>query len=128
MKKTIAIYIQNRLLLSGIAHAIEAKKDLTKIEIIPDIESCLSSCRQSKADMLLAELRDYQPLTLENWLSKAKEIKVNLPRCKIVLLVDEENFPQSAEEAKKAFKNEEIDMFFYSTSGLNYLVDAITSL
>ncbi len=126
--KTIAVYIQNKLLSSGITHAIAAKKPNITIEMIPEIESCLSVCRSSNADVLLAELRDYSPLCLDSWLQRVDKIKQAVPMCKIVLVVDEESFPQSASVANLAFKNEEIDMFLYSSSGLNYLVDIISNL
>ncbi len=126
--KTIAVYIQNKLLSSGIIHAIATKKPEIAIEEISEIESCLSVCRGSNANALLAELRDYSPLSLDDWLRRVKEVKEVLPRCKIVLLVDEESFPRSAAIANYAFKNEEIDLFLYSSSGLNYLVDIIANL
>ncbi len=126
--KTIAVYIQNKLLLSGVVHAITTRNTKVTIETIPDLESCLSVCRSSKADILLAELRDYSPLSLDDWRDRVAQIKEFLPLCKIALIVDEETFPQSATVANRAFKNEEIDMFLYSSSGLNYLVDVITNL
>ncbi len=126
--KTIAVYIQNKLLCSGITHAIAARNQTNKIEIISNVESCLSVCRSSNADVLLAEVRDYYPLALEDWLKRVKKIKDALPDCKSVLIVDEENFPKSAATANIAFKNDEIDMFLYSSSGLNFLVDVITNI
>ncbi len=126
--KTIAVYIQNKLLSSGIAHAITARNKENKIEIIPNIESCLSVCRSNNVDVLLAELRDYYPLALDDWLTRVEKIKDAVPTCKIVLIVDEENFPESAKIANSAFKNDEIDMFLYSSSGLNFLVDVITNI
>ncbi len=126
--KTIAVYIQNKLLSSGITHAITAMNNKNKIEIISDVESCLDVCKRSNANILLAELRDYYPLTLDNWLTRVEKIKNAVPLCKIVLIVDEENFPKSAAIANSAFKNDEIDMFLYSSSGLNFLVDVITNI
>ncbi len=126
--ETIAVYIQNKLLSSGITHAIYVKKPKIKIETIPDVESCLTVCKNSNANILLAELRDYYPLALDDWLNRVDEIKHASSACKIVLIVDEENFPQSAKGANSAFKNDEIDMFLYSSSGLNYLVDVITNI
>ncbi len=126
--KTIAVYIQNKLLLSGITHAITAKNLENKIEIISNVDSCLSVCRSSNADVLLAELRDYHPLTVDDWLARVEKIKTVVPGCKIVLIVDEENFPNSARIANSAFKNDEIDMFLYSSSGLNFLVDIIINI
>ncbi len=126
--KTIAVYIQNKLLSSGITHAIVERNPKINIEIIPGIESCLSVCRSNNADVLLAELRDYFPLTLDDWLTRVEKIKEAVPTCKTVLIVDEESFPKSASVANSAFKNDEIDMFLYSSSGLNYLVDMVSSL
>ncbi len=125
---TIAVYVQNKLLLSGIISALAAKKPTTAIEIVPEIGSCVSVCRSSSANVFLAELRDYSPLSLDNWLARAEKIKHAVPMCKIVLVVDEESFPESASFASLAFKNEQIDMFLYSSSGLNYLVDIVLSL
>ncbi len=126
--KTIAVYIQNKLLLSGIAHAITVKSPKNTVEIISSIDSCLSVCRSSNADVLLAELRDYYPLAVDDWLTRVEKIKSVVPSCKIVLIVDEENFPNSAKFANSAFKNDEIDMFLYSSSGLNFLVDIILNI
>ncbi len=126
--KTIAVYIQNKLLSSGITHAITARNPKTIIEMIPVVENCLSVCRSCNADVLLAELRDYSPLSLDDWLRRVEKIKDVVPACKIVLIVDEENFPKSAAIANSAFKNDEIDMFLYSSSGLNFLVDVITNI
>ncbi len=126
--RTIAVYIQNKLLSSGITHAIAERNPGIKIEIISGIESCLSVCRSSNADVLLAELRDYFPLALDDWLTRVEQIKGIVPTCKTVLIVDEESFPNSASVANLAFKNDEIDMFLYSTSGLNYLVDMVSSI
>ncbi len=126
--KTIAVYIQNKLLSSGITHAITNKNPNISVEVIPGVESCLAVCRSSKADVLLAELRDYYPLTLKDWINRVEKIKETIPHCKIVLVVDEENFPKSAAVANRAFKNEQIDLFLYSSSGLNYLVDIVTSV
>ncbi len=126
--KTIAVYIQNRLLSSGITHAIAAKNKNAKIEIIPGVENCISVCRSCNANVFLAELRDYFPLTLDDWLLRVEQIKQSVPKCKIVLIVDEESFPKSANVANSAFKNAEIDMFLYSSSGLNYLVDMVLNL
>ncbi len=126
--KTIAIYIQNKLLSSGITYAITARNNKNRIEEIPNIESCLAVCRSSNANVLLAELRDYYPLALDDWLTRVNDIKAAVPTCKIVLIVDEENFPKSAAVANSAFKNDEIDMFLYSSSGLNFLVDVILNI
>ncbi len=126
--KTIAVYIQNKLLSSGITHAIAARSQQNKIEIISNVESCLSVCRSSNADVLLAELRDYEPLALDNWLARIEKIKEAVPLCKMVLIVDEENFPKSAAIANSAFKNDEIDLFLYSSSGLNFLADVVTNI
>ncbi len=126
--KTIAVYIQNKLLSSGIIHAITARNQKIAIEIIPDIESCLSVCRSGSVDILLAELRDYAPLSLDDWRDRVEQIKEFLPSCKIALIVDEETFPESATIVNRAFRNEEIDMFLYSSSGLNYLVDMVSNL
>ncbi len=126
--RTVAVYIQNKLLLSGITHAIAARNPTSIIEVVPSIESCLSACRSSNADVLLAELRDYYPLALDDWLTRVEKIKEVVPGCKIVMIVDEENFPNSASVASSAFKNDEIDMFLYSSSGLNYLVDVVANL
>ncbi len=126
--KTIAVYIQNKLLSSGVTHAIAERHPGINIEIISGVESCLSVCRGSNADVLLAELRDYFPLALDDWLSRVERIKEIIPMCKIVLIVDEESFPNSASVVNSAFKNEEIDMFLYSSSGLNYLVDIVSSI
>ncbi len=126
--QTIAVYIQNKLLSSGISHAVAIKKPKISIETIPNVESCFSVCKNSNANVLIAELRDYYPLSLDDWLNRVDEIKHAVSSCKIILIVDEENFPQAAKGANSAFKNDEIDMFLYSSSGLNYLVDVIINI
>ena len=55
-------------------------------------------------------------------------MRETLPRCKIAMIVDDENYPDTAEAVKKEKANGKIDAFFYASSGLAYLVDAIESL
>ncbi len=126
--KTVVAYIQNRLLSSGLKHAIVFSDHKSTVTLAPMAESSAETCWGMKPDVFVAEVRDVSPLSIDEWLLRVEQIKEALPNCKIVFIVEEENWPKSAEQAKEAFRDKKIDMFFYSTSGLEYLADTINSL
>ncbi len=126
--KTVVAYIQNRLLSSGLKHAIVFSDPKSTVTLAPMAQSSVDICWGEKPDIFIAEVRDTSPLSIEEWFVRIEQIKEVVPECKIFFIVDEENWPKSAEQAKEALKDKKIDMFFYSTSGLDYLADTINSL
>ncbi len=127
MRKIVS-YIQNKLLASGVKSAIENGEHKASVDVVIDADSCVSYCRSVAPDVFIAEVRDYPPITLDDWLGRSAQIKEVAPKCRVALIVDEESYPGSAQEIRQAFKNKEIDLFFYSSSGLNYLADTINGL
>ncbi len=126
--KTVVAYIQNRLLSSGLKHAIVFSDPTSTVSLVHTADSSAETCWGMKPDVFVAEVRDAPPLSIEDWFVRAEQIKKDVPDCKIVFIADEENWPKSAAKAKEAFRDKKIDMFFYSSSGLEYLADTINNL
>ena len=67
-------------------------------------------------------------LSLQSRLEETKQIKNANPRCKVVLLCDENTAPDLAWEVVLAKKDGLVDGFFYSSVTGSYLVAALASL
>jgi hypothetical protein len=72
-------------------------------------------CIASKTDVLLAEVRERPPQTLDEWNIRVKEVKKKLPDCKAVYIVDENSSPDLADRVAQARSNRLIDAFVYGT-------------
>ncbi len=126
--KKVVIHVQNELFLASLRLAIASNDKDLEVSIKSVVESCVAACRSEKADIFIAEVRDRSPLTIAEWFVRIEEIKESLPNCKIIFIADEENNPKSAAEVQKAYKEKKIDMFFFSKSGLDYLVDVVSTI
>ena len=128
MNKVILLCIRNGLMADGMVSMISQRNTHIKLteERNPELFNTLVAIH--KPDVIVIEVKGIRPFTLAEWLVRIKKIKEILPRCKIAMIVDDENYPETAEFVKKEKISGEIDTFFYASSGLNYLVDAIDSL
>ena len=80
-----------------------------------------------KPDIVVIEVKGVKPYTLAEWLGRLREMRETMMRSKIAMIVDDENYPETAEAVQKEKASGNIDAFFYASSGLGYLVDAISS-
>ena len=77
---------------------------------------------------VLMEVDGYPPYVLEERLKIRDVIKAIHPKCKIVLVVDENSEKEIAEQVRQAKKDERIDQFVYGSISATYLVALMDTL
>ena len=125
--KKIIVSIPNALLAGGVVMYLKKNPDF-KIYREDDPSGIEDLCIASKADVLLAEVRERPPHTLDEWNIRVKEIKKNLPDCKAVYVVDENSSPKLADQVALARSNRLIDAFIYGTVSGEYVTALVGSL
>ena len=125
--KKIIVSIPNALLAGGVVMYLKKNPDF-KIYREDDPSGIEDLCIASKADVLLAEVRERPPHTLDEWSVRVKEIKKKLPDCKVVYVVDENSSPKLADQVALARSNRLIDAFIYGTVSGEYVTALVGSL
>ena len=125
--KKIIVSIPNALLAGGVVMYLKKNPDF-KVYREDNPSGIEDLCIASKADVLLAEVRERSPHTLDEWNIRVKAIKKNLPDCKVVYVVDENSSPDLADQVALARSNRLIDAFVYSTVSGEYVTALIGSL
>ena len=125
--KKIIVSIPNALLAGGVVMYLKKNPDF-KVYREDNPSGIEDLCIASKADVLLAEVRERPPHTLDEWNIRVKEIKKNLPDCKAVYVVDENSSPELADQVALARSNRFIDAFVYGTVSGEYVTALIGSL
>ena len=125
--KKIIVSIPNALLAGGVVMYLKKNPDF-KVYREDNPSGIEDLCIASKADVLLAEVRERSPHTLDEWNIRVKAIKKNLPDCKVVYVVDENSSPDLADQVALARSNRLIDAFVYGTVSGEYVTALIGSL
>ena len=125
--KKIIVSIPNALLAGGVVMYLKKNPDF-KIYREDNPSGIEDLCIASKADVLLAEVRERPPHTLDEWNIRVKAIKKGLPDCKVVYVVDENSSPDLADQVALARSNRLIDAFVYGTVSGEYVTALIGSL
>ena len=126
--KTIVVNIQNGLLAEAITRSLRESGEFKPFRINGHSENIPFDCETLSADILLMEV-SYAPSTsLEIRLNTARELRENLPKCKTVMLCDENSAPDIAREVMLAKKDGRIDAFFFSSVTQSYLNAALCAL
>ena len=117
-------------LLSGalIKYLGERGERLAQRILSSDPDEPYSTCRSLNADILLMEVTRVPHYTLEERMNTIKRIRLDIPKCKIALLCDENADQELAEQVKDAKKNGVIDGFFYTSVSGEYLAAALDSM
>lgn len=125
--KKIIVSIPNALLAGGVVMYLKKNLDF-KVYREDDPSGIEDLCIASKADVLLAEVRERSPHTLDEWNIRVKAIEKSLPDCKVVYVVDENSSPDLADQVALARSNRLIDAFVYGTVSGEYVTALIGSL
>ena len=125
--KKIVVSIPNALLAGGVVMYLKKNPEF-KVYREDNPSGIESLCVDSKAEVLLAEVRERPPHTLDEWNVRVKEIKKKLPDCKVVYVVDENSSPELADQVALARSNRLIDAFVYGTVSGEYVTALIGSL
>ena len=125
--KKIIVSIPNALLAGGVVMYLKKNPDF-KVYREDNPSEIEDLCIASKADVLLAEVRERPPHTLDEWNIRVKAIEKSLPDCKVVYVVDENSSPDLADQVALARSNRLIDAFVYGTVSGEYVTALIGSL
>ena len=129
MRKFV-VSIQNGLLAEAITGMLNDSGEFQpfRVPVGNKKNDVISNCEMLSADILIAEVSYASGTTVEARLREVKEVRKNVPACKIVLLCDENSAPDIAREVTLAKKDGLIDNFFYSSVTAKYLLAALVSL
>ena len=125
--KKIIVSIPNALLAGGVVMYLKKNPDF-KVYREDNPSGIEDLCIASKADVLLAEVRERPPHTLDEWNIRVKAIKKSLSDCKVVYVVDENSSPDLADQVALARSNRLIDAFVYGTVSGEYVTALVGSL
>ena len=126
----IVVSIQNGLLAEAISQMLTESGDFQPFRVpVGDKKADLvDTCVTLQANILLSEVSYASSTSVKARLKEAKDLRVKLPDCKIVLLCDENAAPDMAREVMLAKKNGHINAFFYSSVTSKYLLAALIAL
>lgn len=127
--KNIIISIPNALLASGVHKFLRSNATFRIFsEERPDQVEKL--CQHIKPDVLLVEVRALAPYNVDDWNRRLLTIRSQRPQCKVAYIVDENTYPQLAQQVTLAKSDQRIDAFFFSSINVSgeYLVAVIDSL
>ncbi len=128
MNKNILVCVQNGLVADGIMSLITKQNAHVKVSQERSVDLFGSIATINSPDVVVVEAKKNSPYTISEWKERIHELRNDIPDCRFAVIVDDENLPEITELVKAEKSSGEIDAFFYSSSGLNYLVDAIASL
>ena len=128
MIKRILLCMPNGLVADGIEGMLHRKNQDIKITVVSTPYFFENSVELYKPDVVIIEVKDTQPYTALEWEYRILRVKNTFLQGKVAMLVNDDNYPQIIECVKEEKKKGIIDAFFYTSSGLNYLTDAIESL
>ena len=121
--------MKNYIFADAMAQALQADKrsDFTvqRVTMPEEIEEYSKLCDPYA---VLMEVDGYPPYVLEERLKIRDVIKAIHPKCKIVLVVDENSEKEIAEQVRQAKKDERIDQFVYGSISATYLVALMDTL
>ena len=123
----IVYNIGNRLLSEAITRAL---KDSGNFRLFPVETKHLTTadCVGPEPDILFLDVACGEGTSVKERLELLKKVKAVLPKCKTVLLVDENSQPEAAHEVMLLKQSGQIDAFFHSSVTGNYLAAALEAI
>lgn len=128
--KRIAISMLNHVFSDGVILMLKLTGDFRPFAIpASPPDTILRDCLAIDAEILLMDVSPtFQETTLKGRLKTIKEIRREMPKCKIVILCDEVAYPELAREVMRTKQLGQIDGFFYASVTGDYLAAALDAL
>ena len=126
--KTILLSICNSLMALSITHSLNHSGGFSVHSAAPGNQGIAEKCAAVSADILLMEAAYNTGATLDDCLNEARLLRVLRPRCRIVLLCDENSTPEIARKVVQAKKDGLIDEFVYSSVSESYLTAMLDAI
>ena len=127
--RDVVVSMQNTLLSEAVARSLAETEEFRVEQVLPGrVGDAFSLCRAAQADILLMEVSRVSAYTLERRLELIGRVREALPRCKFVLLCDENSDAELARRVVLARQDRRIDAFLYASVTPAYLVAALNAL
>ena len=127
--RRIVLDAQYSVMTRALTMALERQRpDFLVHSVDPQTQDIAALCRSCRANVLLMEVCTRAPRRLSDRLLLAASLRDLLPRCKTVLLVDEDEYPELVAAVCMAKKDHIIDDFVYASVSPAYLSAMIDSL
>lgn len=126
--RRVVVDMQNYLFADAVAQALMSSDSDFDVHRSEDPGNTADLCSLCEPYALLMEVTGYTPWKLEERLKIRDEVKERNPRCRIVLLVDENKEKKLAQRVLQAKKDGLIDNFIYSSVSAAYLSAVIDTL
>ena len=119
--KRIVLRICNSLMAVSISHSLKKAGDFQVSFLRSGCGEITKECAEASADILLMEVAFNAGATLVDCLKEVRHLRETCPKCKVILLCDENSAPEVARQIALAKKDGLIDDFVYSSVSESYL-------
>lgn len=126
--RRVVIDMQNHLFSDAIARVLLAYDSdfFTEMSEVPDKTASL--CRIVQPHILMMEIAAHCPWSLKDRLAICREVRREVPHCKIIFTVDEKSDSETARKVVECKKTGLIDNFIYNTISASYMIAILESL
>lgn len=126
--RRVVVDMQNYLFADAIAQTLKKADSDFDVYRSEGPEKTVDLCSLCEPYALLMEVTGYSPCDLEERLRVWDEVKQQIPRCKIVLIVDENAEKDLARRVLQAKKDGLIDNFIFGSVSAAYLSAVVDTL
>lgn len=126
--RRVVVDMQNALFADAISSALKNFDSDFSVYQSEAPKRTTEMCFDIQANVLIMEVTAYTPWKLEERMKIRDEVKVQLPNCKIVLVVDENTEKKLADKVRQAKKDGLVDNFIYGSVSSTYLSAIIDAL
>ena len=126
--RRIVINMQNSLFCNAISETLLISGNELNPYSVDSPDKVIDECKWVVPYALLMEVTGYTPWKLCERMKIISSVRLQIPECKIVLIVDENAEKELAKEVRQAKKDGLIDQFIYGSISATYLADIVDSL
>ena len=126
--RRIVINMQNSLFCNAISETLRISGNELNPCSVDSPDKVIDECKWVAPYALLMEVTGYTPWKLCERMKIISSVRLQMPECKIVLIVDENAEKELAKEVRQAKKDGLIDQFIYGSISATYLADIVDSL
>ena len=126
--RRIVINMQNSLFCNAISETLRISGHELNPYSVDSPDKVIDECKWVVPYALLMEVTGYTPWKLCERMKIISSVRLQIPECKIVLIVDENAEKELAKEVRQAKKDGLIDQFIYGSISATYLADIVDSL
>ena len=126
--RRIVINMQNSLFCNAISETLRISGNELNPYSVDSPDKVIDECKWVVPYALLMEVTGYTPWKLCERMKIISSVRLQIPECKIVLIVDENAEKELAKEVRQAKKDGLVDQFICGSRSATYLADVVDSL